>query len=73
MAIRLDRAILRGEISNEIRGLVTGLVWIYGRDKPIVLRLKGNCLRDLAGCAVTFENPHPEIEDLTEVLFDEQE
>lgn len=73
MAIRLDRAILRGEISNEIRGLVTGLVWIQGRDKPIVLRLRGNCLRDLAGCTITFENPNPEIEDLTEVLFDEQE
>lgn len=73
MAIRLDRAISRGEISNEIRGLVTGLVWIYGRDKPIVIRLKGNCLRDLAGCAVTFVNPFPESEDLTEVLFDEQE
>ena len=73
MAIRLDRAILRGEISNEIRGLVTGLVWIQGRGKPIVLRLKGNCLRDLAGCSITFENPLPEVEDLTEVLFDEQE
>ncbi|MEZ5326502.1 MAG: hypothetical protein R3F19_15750 [Verrucomicrobiales bacterium] len=73
MAIRLDRAILRGEISNEIRGLVTGLVWVFGRDKPIVLRLKGNCLRDLAGCSITFENPHPEVEELTEILFDEQE
>lgn len=73
MAIRLDRAIVRGEISNEIRGLVTGLVWVFGKDKPIVLRLKGNCLRDLAGCSVVFENPQPENEELTEVLYDEQE
>ncbi|MGK0188987.1 MAG: hypothetical protein ACI9R3_004803, partial [Verrucomicrobiales bacterium] len=44
-----------------------------GRDKPIVLRLKGNCLRDLAGCSVVFDNSQPETEELTEVLFDEQE
>ena len=73
MAIRLDKAILRGEISNEVRGLVTGLIWVVDQDDPIVLRLEGNCLRDLAGCTVQFVNPQPESEEMTEVLHPHQE
>lgn len=73
MAIRLDNAIQHGEISNEIRGLVTGRIWLHGRDAPLVLRLTGNCLRDLAGCMVTFRNPQPGPEDIAEALSDDQD
>ena len=64
MAIRIDKAIIRGEISNEIRGLVTGLIWIVGKSEPLRLRLSGNCLRDLAGCSMKFENPEPAPESI---------
>ena len=60
MAIRLEKAVIRGEVSNEIRGHVTGRIWLAGRAEPLILRLRGNCLRDLAGCVLTFENPAPE-------------
>ena len=59
MAIRLDKAIIRGEITNETPGLVTGRIWLLGKPDPIELNLHGNCLRDLAGCRLHFENPLP--------------
>lgn len=59
MAIRLDKAILRGEITNEVRGRVTGRLWLANREEPVELNLRGNCLRDLAGCRLRFENPNP--------------
>lgn len=59
MAIRLDKAIIRGEITNETQGRVTGRIWLVGQAEPVELDLHGNCLRDLAGCSLTFENPEP--------------
>ena len=59
MAIRLDKSIIRGEITNEIQGHVTGRIWLLGKPEPVELTLLGNCLRDLAGCRLKFENPVP--------------
>ncbi len=59
MAIRLDKTIIRGEITNETQGRVTGRIWLLGKSEPIELNLTGNCLRDLAGCRLHFENPVP--------------
>ena len=59
MAIRLDKSIIRGEITNETQGRVTGRIWLLGKPDPIELNLTGNCLRDLAGCRLHFENPAP--------------
>lgn len=59
MAFRIDQAIVRGEITNEVPGIVTGRIWLAGREKPIVLQLEGNCLTDLAGSSLTFSNPSP--------------
>jgi hypothetical protein len=73
MATRLDTAILRGEISNETPGVVTGRIWLAGRAAPLVLNLRGNCLRDIAGCTLTFVNPRPERVAVFDVLNDEQE
>ena len=72
MAFRIDKAIVRGEISNEERGIVTGKVWLTGRDEPLVLQLRGNCQRDIAGCRLVFTNLRPEPEPGLEHLVDIQ-
>lgn len=60
MAWRFDKQIIRGEISNVVRGRVTGRIWLCGVDEPLVLDLAGDCAPDLAGCTLAFENPAPE-------------
>ena len=59
MAFRIHENVVRGEIDNRQRGCVRGLVWLVGCDEPVILELAGNCLRDLAGCVLRFENPRP--------------
>lgn len=59
MAWRLNQAVVRGEIDNRIKGVVTGKIWLFGVEDPIELRLEGNCHRDMAGHLLTFENPNP--------------
>ncbi len=63
MAWRLNKAVVRGEIDNRIRGSVTGKIWLAGNDDPVELQLEGDCWQDLAGCLMHFENPNPEPED----------
>ena len=63
MAFRIDTAIIRGEINNELRGQVTGKLWIEGQADPVVLKLSGNCHRDLAGCHLSFTNPEVKAQD----------
>jgi hypothetical protein len=72
MAFRLDKVIVRGEISNQVRGQVTGKLWLLGRKEPVEIFLKGNCLRDLAGCKLTFENPLPRRDATSEQLASPQ-
>jgi hypothetical protein len=72
MAFRIEKAVVRGEISNDERGLVTGRVWLSGRKEPLVLRLQGNCMRDLAGCRLRFANPSPESDPSLSVLTSRQ-
>jgi hypothetical protein len=59
-------------LSNEERGVVTGRIWLAGRKEPLMLRLHGDCLRDLAGCTVRFTNPRPEPDAALSVLAPEQ-
>ena len=56
MALRIEQHVAREEIDNRERGRVRGRIWFGGRDQPVVLELKGNCRRDLAGCLTTFIN-----------------
>lgn len=65
MAWRVDRYVIKGEIQNVTPGKVTGLIWLKGLNKPLELKLAGNCYRDLAGARLVFENPHPEEGDYT--------
>lgn len=59
MAWRIAESVTRGEIDNRTKGVVTGKIWLAGRDDPICLELRGNAHRDLAGRRLTFENPNP--------------
>ena len=61
MARRIEKFILRGELTNEISGGVTGQIWLAGVKRPIQIKLEGNFLRDIAGTAIHFENLHPEV------------
>lgn len=59
MAWRIADFVIKGEIDNRIRGLVNGRIWLVDQSSPIRLKLRGNCLPDLAGTYVEFHNPHP--------------
>lgn len=72
MALRLDTAVLRGEIDNTSRDNVRGKLWLVGRDEPVVLDLRGNAWRDVAGCRITFTNPWPAAQDSAAALQPKQ-
>ena len=59
MAWRIDTSVIKGKIDNRTPGIVSGRIWLVGRPNPIVLKLEGNTLRDMAGCLLTFTNPAP--------------
>jgi hypothetical protein len=60
MIICLESSILGGYLSNEVPGLVTGMLHLAGLKQPMRVELTGNFLRDIAGCRVDFHNPLPE-------------
>jgi hypothetical protein len=68
MAIRLRKNVVKGEIDNRVQGRVTGKIWLHGKDDPIELSLQGNCLRDIAGCRLTFRNPTPEPDESADII-----
>jgi hypothetical protein len=59
MALRIHQSVVRGEIDNRRRGRIEGWIALVGVEQSVTLELTGNCLRDLAGCVVRFENPQP--------------
>jgi hypothetical protein len=68
MAWRLDEAIIRGELDNRTRGVVTGRIWLAGRELPLELELTGNAWRDLAGRRLEFSNPAPRVLPIVGVI-----
>lgn len=68
MALRLDNAVIRGEIDNTSRGNVRGKLWLVGREEPVVLDLRGDAWRDVAGARLSFVNPHPEAQSAAVAL-----
>jgi len=72
MAWRLNKSVVRGEIDNRSRGIVTGEFWLVGRKEPVKLSLAGNCLRDIAGCRLSFENPSPEAGDHVDLMAEQE-
>ncbi len=63
MGWQLGSSVVRGEIDARTRDRVTGRIWLMDRQFPIELTLKGNALRDIAGCLLQFENPDPQPEE----------
>jgi len=61
MAWRIDENVIRGEVDNRVKGVVTGRVWFAGMAGPVELKLKGNASADLAGCLLKFTNQQPAI------------
>jgi hypothetical protein len=72
MALRLDNAVIRGEIDNTSRGNVRGRLWLVGREDPVVLDLRGDAWRDVAGTRLSFVNPHPEAQSAADALHPKQ-
>ena len=72
MALRLDTAVIRGEIDNTTRDNVRGRLWLVGREDPVIIDLKGNAWRDVAGCKVTFTNPKPSPQSAATSLLPKQ-
>lgn len=61
MTIHLSSAVVRGHLSNEIPGLITGQLQLAGAAAPVQVELDGDFLRDIAGCRIDFANPLPEV------------
>jgi hypothetical protein len=69
MVISLESSVLGGYLTNEVPGLITGVIHLAGQKHPLSLELKGNFLRDIAGCRVDFLNPLPDTDaDLIQKL-----
>jgi hypothetical protein len=69
MAWRIDKAVIRGELDNRVRGCVTGRIWFVGKTEPMLLELAGNGWRDLAGRRLEFTNPEPRPMDLDDLAW----
>lgn len=63
MALRLNVGVISGWIDNTTPGMTYGGIEIVGMDRPLELRLKGDCCRDLAGTRLDFVNPNPMIQE----------
>jgi len=59
MILCLESSLLGGYLSNEVPGLVTGMLHLAGVNQPMRVELVGNFMRDIAGCRVDFHNPLP--------------
>ncbi len=68
MILCLESSLLGGYLSNEVPGLVTGMLHVAGSNQPVRVELVGNFLRDIAGCRVDLHNPLPH-GDLDEVAW----
>ncbi len=56
MLANISALIERGSIDNTTRDLIDMRLWCIDGLEPLHLRMKGNCLRDIAGCRVNFIN-----------------
>ena len=63
MIVCLESSVLGGYLTNELPGLVTGMLHLTGQKQPVRIELVGNFLRDIASCRVDFHNPLPEMNE----------
>jgi hypothetical protein len=60
MDIHLSNSVIGGHLTNEVPNLVTGALHLAGCKNPLRVELRGNFLRDIAGCRIEFFNSIPE-------------
>ncbi|MEG1508004.1 MAG: hypothetical protein RR373_05155 [Akkermansia sp.] len=60
MLIHLENFIDHGSIDNRTQGIVHVKLWFKNEGKPMEANLRGDCLRDIAGCLVQFSAKAPE-------------
>lgn len=58
MLARLAPLVTRGIIDNTTQGLISLRLWFVDEKEPLHIRMKGDCLQDIAGCRVEFTNPY---------------
>lgn len=70
MDILLTNPVSHGYLSNEVPHHIRGRLWVIGCAEPVLVELRGNFLRDIAGCRISFFNPFPEpsLKDTRELL-----
>lgn len=56
MLATITPLIARGVIDNTLQDLIDLRLWCTDGAEPLHLRMKGNCLRDIAGCRLEFTN-----------------
>lgn len=56
MLALLSPLVTRGVIDNTLRELIDLRLWFTDNSEPLHLRMRGNCLRDIAGCRLEFTN-----------------
>lgn len=56
MLATISPLIERGVIDNTLQGLIDLRLWYTDNSEPLHLRMRGNCLRDIAGCRLEFTN-----------------
>lgn len=57
MRISLAHLIIQGLVDNTAQGSIVLRLQFVGRETPIERTFSGDCLRDIAGCRLAFENP----------------
>ncbi len=56
MLATISPLIARGVIDNTLQELIDLRLWFTDGSEPLHLRMKGNCLQDIAGCRLVFTN-----------------
>lgn len=56
MLASISPLIARGVIDNTLQELIDMRLWFTDGSEPLHLRMRGNCLRDIAGCRLEFTN-----------------
>lgn len=59
MYLSISHLIERGFVDNTKKGRIAIALQFAGRRKPFEWEMDGNCLQDIAGCRLTFQNPLP--------------
>jgi len=73
MSLYLGSSIISARLSNGVPGLISGTLTVAGLRDPLTVELRGNFLRDIAGCTVELRNPIPDADaGIVALLADHQ-